>query len=119
MSRRPDKLPRTHRWRTNAIQVPLMAASTIICGSLSLLSSLFDRSGRVQHKIAHIWARSLVLCTGCPLTVHGAENLRKHPVVVFAANHTSYMDTPVVRAVLQIVLGGALVFLTGVLIGSA
>eukprot|EP01037_Dinobryon_pediforme_P037629 gene37629-45215_t len=30
-----------------------------------------------------------------------------------------YMDTPVVRAVLQIVLGGALVFLTGVLIGSA
>ena len=46
MSRRPDKLPRTHRWRTNAIQVPLMAASTIICGSLSLLSSLFDRSGR-------------------------------------------------------------------------
>jgi VIT1/CCC1 family predicted Fe2+/Mn2+ transporter len=30
-----------------------------------------------------------------------------------------YMDTPVVRAVLQIALGGALVFATGILIGSA
>ena len=30
-----------------------------------------------------------------------------------------YMDTPFFRAVLQIVLGGALVFLTGILIGSA
>jgi rubrerythrin len=30
-----------------------------------------------------------------------------------------YMDTPVIRAVLQIALGGALVFATGILIGSA
>ena len=30
-----------------------------------------------------------------------------------------YMDTPFLRAVLQIVFGGALVFLTGILIGSA
>jgi len=101
MKRRPDPMPWTHRWRTNAIQVPLMAASTILCGSLSLFSSLFDRSGRIQHRIAHIWARTLVWCTGCPLTVHGAENLRKHPVVVFAANHTSYMDTPVVFGALD------------------
>jgi 1-acyl-sn-glycerol-3-phosphate acyltransferase len=39
-----------------------------------------------------------VRISGCPLTVRGAENLRKHPVVVFAANHTSYMDTPVIFA---------------------
>ena len=30
-----------------------------------------------------------------------------------------YMDTPFLRAALQIVLGGALVFATGILIGSA
>ena len=34
--------------------------------------------------------------TGCKLTVRGAENLRKQPVAVYAANHTSYMDTPVI-----------------------
>jgi 1-acyl-sn-glycerol-3-phosphate acyltransferase len=101
MMRRPNTLPWFHRWRTNLIQVPLMAVSTIICGSLSLLSSLVDRSGRVQHRIAHIWAKTLVWCTGCPLTVLGAENLRKYPVVVFTANHTSYMDTPVIFAALH------------------
>jgi erythrin-vacuolar iron transport family protein len=30
-----------------------------------------------------------------------------------------YMDTPFVKAALQIAVGGALVFLTGILIGSA
>jgi 1-acyl-sn-glycerol-3-phosphate acyltransferase len=94
-------MPWIHRWRTNAIQVPLMGAITIVCGSLSLLMSLVDRSGRVQHSIAHLWARALVWGSGCSLTVRGAENLRKHPVVVFAANHTSYMDTPVIFASLH------------------
>jgi len=36
--------------------------------------------------------------TGCSMTVRGAENLRKYPVAVFASNHTSYMDTPVIFA---------------------
>jgi VIT1/CCC1 family predicted Fe2+/Mn2+ transporter len=30
-----------------------------------------------------------------------------------------YMDTPFLRAALQVVVGGVLVFLTGILIGSA
>lgn len=63
-----------------------------------MLVSLVDKSGRVQHRIAHLWARALVWGSGCSLTVRGAENLRKHTVAVFAANHTSYMDTPVIFA---------------------
>jgi 1-acyl-sn-glycerol-3-phosphate acyltransferase len=100
MKRPPDPLPRVHRWRTNLIQVPVMGAITVVCGTLSLMMSLVDRSGRIQHWIAHVWARALVWGSGCSLALHGAENLRKHPVVVFAANHTSYMDTPVIFAAL-------------------
>ncbi len=77
-----------------------MAVITAVCGSISLLVSLLDTSGRVQHRLAHIWARGLVWGSGCTLTVRGAENLCKHPVAVFAANHTSYMDTPVIFAAL-------------------
>jgi 1-acyl-sn-glycerol-3-phosphate acyltransferase len=40
------------------------------------------------------------LCSGSKLTVIGAENLGKFPVAVYACNHTSYMDTPVVFAAL-------------------
>ena len=100
MSRPPKPLPRLHRWRTNFFQAPLFALWTVLCGSLSLGVSLFEKTGRIQHRLAHTWASGCVLISGSRLTVHGAENLRKYPVAVYAANHTSYMDTPVIFAAL-------------------
>jgi 1-acyl-sn-glycerol-3-phosphate acyltransferase len=98
VSARPNPLPRLHRWRTNAIQIPFMTVVTVVCATTSLLVSLADKSGRVQHNIARVWARILVWATGCSLQIRGAENLRKSPVAVYASNHTSYMDTPVIFA---------------------
>ena len=98
MSGRPKPLPRFYRWQTNLIQIPLMTAITAICGSLALLVSFADRRGRAQHRIAQAWARGLLRCAGCQLTVKGRENLHEHPVAVYASNHTSYMDTPVIFA---------------------
>lgn len=100
MSRRPKPLPRFYRWQTNLIQIPLMTMITAVCGSLALLISFADKHGRAQHRIAQAWARGLLRCAGCRLTVKGEENLHKHPVAVYAANHTSYMDTPVIFALL-------------------
>jgi 1-acyl-sn-glycerol-3-phosphate acyltransferase len=100
MSSRPNPLPRLYRWRTNLIQTPVFALVTFLCGSLSLVISLADRRGRMQHRIARVWARLCVWVSGSRITLRGAENLRKHPVAVFASNHTSYMDTPVVFAAL-------------------
>ena len=102
MTRRrpPDPLPRFYRWRTNVLQAPLFFCYTAICGSISLLTSLWDKSGRLQHRIARIWARGCVKISGARLKVYGADNLRKHPVAVYAANHTSYMDTPVIFSTL-------------------
>ncbi len=99
MSRRPPApLPRIYRWRTNFIQAPIFGLFTGLCGSCSLLVSVFDKSGRMQHWLARAWARGCVAISGSRLTVKGAENLCKHPVAVYASNHTSYMDTPVVFA---------------------
>lgn len=98
MRRRPDPLPRFYRWRTNLIQTPAVSLVTAVFGSMALLISLFEKTGRTQHRIAQHWARACVWISGSSLTVRGAENLRKHPVAVFASNHTSYMDTPVIFA---------------------
>jgi 1-acyl-sn-glycerol-3-phosphate acyltransferase len=98
--RPPDPLPRLYRWRTNILQAPLFFIYTAACGSLSLFVSLFEKSGRIQHRIARIWARGGVKISGARLVVNGAENLRKVPVAVYAANHTSYMDTPVIFSTL-------------------
>jgi 1-acyl-sn-glycerol-3-phosphate acyltransferase len=100
--RRPNPLPWIYRWRTNLIQTPLFAVITAVCGTLSLLVSLVDKKGNVQHRIARVWARGCVWASGSKLTVRGAENLYKQEVAVFASNHTSYMDTPVVFASLPL-----------------
>jgi dihydrofolate synthase/folylpolyglutamate synthase len=97
---RPNPLPRIYRWRTNLLHVPLMTLITVVCGSLSMLVSLVDKKGNVQHNIARVWARGCVWACGSRLTLVGAENLRKHPAAVYASNHTSYMDTPVIFAAL-------------------
>jgi len=100
VSRPPNPLPRLYRWRTNLLQVPLFFFWTSACGTLSLLISFFEKHGRIQHHIARLWARGGIFVSGSSLTVRGAENLHKHPVAVYAANHTSYMDTPVIFATL-------------------
>lgn len=98
MSQRPNPLPRLYRWRTNAVHIPLMTVVTIACGSLSLLVSFVDKRGGAQQRIARFWARAMVFLAGCSIRIRGAENLSKAPVAVYASNHTSYMDTPVIFA---------------------
>lgn len=97
-ARRPNPVPRFYRWRTNMVQTPALSIVTGFWGSLALLVSLFEKSGRIQHRIAQKWAQWCVWVSGSRVTVRGAENLSKCPVAVYASNHTSYMDTPVVFA---------------------
>ncbi len=93
---RPTSLPRLYRWQSNLLQAPAFGLATAFFGSLSLAASFFEKDGRWQHRIAQVWARSTVRISLASLTVVGAENLRKHAVAVYASNHTSYMDTPVI-----------------------
>jgi 1-acyl-sn-glycerol-3-phosphate acyltransferase len=100
MSPRPNPLPRLYCWRTDLLQMPIMTLWTAVCGSVALLVSFVDKKGRVQHRIARFWARGCVGISLSRLKVEGAENLKKHPVAVYAPNHTSYMDIPVLFAAL-------------------
>jgi 1-acyl-sn-glycerol-3-phosphate acyltransferase len=100
MNGRPDPLPRPCRWRSNIFRAPFVFLATGFFGTLALLASLVAKTGRTQHRIARIWARSCVRISGSRLTIRGVENLHRHPVAVYAANHTSYMDTPVVFSAL-------------------
>lgn len=93
--RRPQTLPLWMRLRSNLLQAPVLALATTLFGSLALLASLWDRSGRLQHRIAQLWARVSLWSAWSPLTVTGSEHLRTRCPVVYACNHTSYMDTPV------------------------
>lgn len=93
-------MPRFYRWQTNLVQMPAFGLATAVCASLALAVSLVDRTGRTQHRIARVWARLCVWISASKLTVRGVENLARCPVAVYASNHTSYMDIPVVFAAL-------------------
>jgi len=98
MRRRPNPIPWFYRWQSNLFQTPALSIVTGICGSLAMLVSLFDKTGRTQHRIARVWARLCIWLSGSHVTVRHRERLALHPVAVYASNHTSYMDTPVIFA---------------------
>jgi 1-acyl-sn-glycerol-3-phosphate acyltransferase len=96
MTRRPIPLNFWQRWHSNIFRAPFFFLATAFFGTLALIASIWAKTGRTQHRIAQVWARTCIRVSGAKLIVRGEENLRKHRVAVYAANHTSYMDTPVV-----------------------
>jgi 1-acyl-sn-glycerol-3-phosphate acyltransferase len=84
--------------RALLITDPLIVLATIVMGSISLLTSLFDPTGRKQHAVARLWAAILLKVGGVRVTVEGLEKISPDGSYVFVANHLSYMDTPVVLA---------------------
>ena len=91
----PPLLRALSHFRSLAITVPLCYLATAVWGTLSLLVSAFDSTGRVQHLCAHGWARTLLLLAGARVTVRGTEHLEPGSTYIFAANHQSYFDIPV------------------------
>jgi 1-acyl-sn-glycerol-3-phosphate acyltransferase len=86
------------RWLSYLLLIPFVGIATAGFGCISLLAGLWDKSGRQQHAIAHLWARMLLLISLSPVKIIGREKLHEHETAVYASNHLSYMDTPVLFA---------------------
>jgi len=63
-----------------------------------LLCSFFDRQGRYQHGCARIWSWLILKTILSPVHVSGAEHIVHGKPLVYAANHTSSLDIPVLYA---------------------
>lgn len=99
----PDWTPPTRcsaaiRWFTYLFVYPLVGLSTAGFGCVSLICGLWDSSGRQQHAIARAWANALLLISLSPVSLVGREKLLLSGVAVYASNHLSYYDTPVLFA---------------------
>jgi 1-acyl-sn-glycerol-3-phosphate acyltransferase len=88
-------LPPFHWWRTVFYLIPAITVYTIVLGSLSVLSSLFDRHGRFAHWCARTWSRLILSTTGVRVQVTGLERLQPGRTYVFVANHQSIYDIPI------------------------
>jgi 1-acyl-sn-glycerol-3-phosphate acyltransferase len=92
---RPRPLPLGQRVVDYGLRAPLFFLATAFFGSLALGVSLFEKNGRLQHRIAQTWARVSLRCAGSRVTVVHPERLA-HQTAVYACNHLSYMDTPAI-----------------------
>ena len=82
-------------WRTVFFLIPAVTLYTIVLGTISLFSTLFDRSGNFAHQCARAWAWLIVKTTGVRIHVEGLEHLEAGRSYVFAANHQSIYDIPI------------------------
>jgi 1-acyl-sn-glycerol-3-phosphate acyltransferase len=94
MSPRPHNRIST-RLASYLVRNPLIYLYTVILGTLSLLSSFFDRSGSLQHSLARIWSWLILGTSSAPLTVEGLDRLDLTQPAIYAANHSSALDIPV------------------------
>jgi 1-acyl-sn-glycerol-3-phosphate acyltransferase len=74
---------------------PLVWFYTVVLGSLSLLSSFFDRDGGIQHGFARLWARLILATLGARVNVEGLDALDTTKARVYVVNHLSALDTPI------------------------
>jgi 1-acyl-sn-glycerol-3-phosphate acyltransferase len=88
------------RLRSNCFFVPLIYLYTFIMGSFSLLSSFLDGDGRIQHWFAVHWARMILATSGVRVQVEGTEHVNPAEAAVYAANHLSALDIPVLYSCL-------------------
>jgi 1-acyl-sn-glycerol-3-phosphate acyltransferase len=84
--------------RTAVWTGPLVVLFTVLYGTADLIASLLDSSGNWQHSIAQRWSRVLLMVGAVKVRVIGLEKIQPNGSYVFASNHLSFADTPVMLA---------------------
>src|SRR3954453_17679519 len=87
-----------HWWRTVIFLVPAISVYTVLLGTISVVSTVVDRSGDFGHRCARAWSRLILFTTGVHVDVEGLERLDPARSYVFAANHQSIYDIPILFA---------------------
>ena len=88
-------IPPFHWWRTVFFLIPSIAVYTIVLGTMSIASSLFEQSGYFAHWCARTWSRLILATTGVRVSVNGLNRLEPGRTYVFVANHQSIYDIPI------------------------
>ncbi len=94
------RIPPFHWWRTVCFLIPAISIYTIVLGTASLASSIFDRRGYFAHGCARAWSWLILATTGVSVEVRGLERLERGRTFIFVSNHQSTYDIPVIFSAL-------------------
>jgi 1-acyl-sn-glycerol-3-phosphate acyltransferase len=96
----PHPVPaRSYGWlsrlRSYLIIDPLIWLYTLVLGLLALPGGFLDRSGRRLHWFSYAWSWLIMKTIFSPVTVTGLDRIDTSKPHVYAANHASALDIPV------------------------
>lgn len=83
------------RLRSYLILDPLIWLYTLVLGLLALPGGLFDRGGRRLHWFSRTWSWLIMKTILSPVKVTGLDKIDMAKPHVYAVNHASAMDIPV------------------------
>jgi 1-acyl-sn-glycerol-3-phosphate acyltransferase len=82
------------RLRSYFILDPLIWMYTVVLGLISIPISLFGDTGRILHNFARFWSKLIMKTICSPVTVTGLERVVTSKPHVYAVNHASALDIP-------------------------
>ena len=91
-------MPPFHWWRTVFFLIPAISLYTIVLGTLSIASSVFEKRGYVAHGCARTWSWLILRTSGVHVEIEGLERLEPGRTYVFVSNHQSIYDIPILFA---------------------
>ena len=83
------------RLRSYFIFDPLIWMYTVVLGIISIPVSLFGNQGRILHAFARFWSKLIMKTISSPTKVTGLEAIDTTKPYVYAVNHASALDIPV------------------------
>ena len=83
------------RLRSYFVFDPLIWFYTLVLGIAALPGGMFDRSGRRLHWFSYAWSWMIMKTIFSPVKVSGLEKIDRSKPHVYAANHASALDIPV------------------------
>src|SRR6266513_6478844 len=79
---------------------PLIWGYTVVFGLTSIPFGFFDRNGSILHAFARAWSKTIMKTIFSPMRIVGLEKIDPTKTHVYAVNHGSAFDIPVLYAYL-------------------
>src|SRR5437764_2532434 len=86
------------RLRSYFVYDPLIWLYTVVFGITSIPFGFFDKDGSILHAFARNWSKLIMKTILSPVRVTGLEKIDTSRTYVYAVNHASALDIPVLYA---------------------
>ena len=86
------------RLRSYLVYDPLIWLYTVVFGVISIPFGFFDKDGSILHAFARNWSKLIMKTIFSPVRITGLEKIDTSHTYVYAVNHASALDIPVLYA---------------------